>query len=49
MTATEQITLYSDEADWFREVKRAIAQDRNGVEPSNAEAVRKLMEKSDFG
>ena len=48
MTMTEQITLYGDEIDWFPEVKRDIAQDRNGVEPPNPEAVQKLMEKSDF-
>jgi len=46
---TTQITLYGDESEWFQDIKADIARDRNGVEPSNAEAVRKLMEQSPWG
>ena len=41
-----QITLYGDESEWFQDVKENIARNRNGVEPSNAEVVRRLMEES---
>jgi hypothetical protein len=44
-----QITLYDGESDWFQAVKKDIAEERDGVEPSNAEALRLLMQESRWG
>lgn len=42
------ITLYSDDAEWFRDIKKRIARERGGSEPSNAELVRMLMQDADL-
>jgi hypothetical protein len=39
------VTLYGDDAEWFREIKKELKDRRNGAEPSNAEVLRRLMEK----
>jgi len=41
------ITLYSDDAERFQEVKQRIANQRNGAEPSNSEVVRLLMDETE--
>ena len=43
----EQISLYGDDAEWFNERKQEVAAQRNGVEPSNAEMLRRLLEQTE--
>lgn len=40
----EQLTLYGDDAEWFRSIKQEIADQRAGNEPSNAETARLMMQ-----
>ena len=42
-----QITLYSDDSEWFEEIKKEVAERRDGAEPSNAELVRLMMDQYD--
>jgi hypothetical protein len=42
-----QITLYSDDSEWFEEIKERIAERRDGTEPSNAELLRLMMDQYD--
>jgi len=39
----QQITLRSDDAEQFEEMKQRVADRRGGNEPTNAELVRLLM------
>ena len=39
-----QITLYSDDSEWFEEIRSQVAEKRGGAAPSNAELVRLMME-----
>ena len=43
----EYISLYGDTAEWFRENKQRVEAQREGVEISNAEMVRRLLEQFD--
>jgi len=45
----EQLTLYGDDADWWRDLKEQVADRRNGNEPTNAELARLMMEDYDSG
>lgn len=42
------ITLHGESAEWFREVKRDVEQQRDGCTPSNAELVRLLLHDADL-
>lgn len=44
MAGRARMSLYGDDASWFRDVREDMAEGRNGNEPSNAEVVRKLLE-----
>lgn len=39
-----QITLRSDDADWWEDLKEEVAEQRDGNEPTNAELARMMME-----
>jgi hypothetical protein len=40
----EQITLYGDDAAWFREVRDDLSPDRDGQQLSNPETIRRLLD-----
>ena len=41
----EQVTLYGDDAEWFRSLREQVADKRSGTEPSNAELARLMMQR----
>ena len=43
----EYISLYGDTAEWFQRYKNRVEGQREGVEISNAEMVRRLLEDYD--
>ncbi|WP_255198015.1 hypothetical protein [Halorarius litoreus] len=43
----EQASLYSDDADRFAWYREQVAERRNGVEPSNSELLRLMMDQFD--
>lgn len=43
----EYISLYGDTAEWFQRYKNRVEDQREGVEISNAEMVRRMLEQYD--
>jgi len=43
----EYISLYGETAEWFARKKEQVEEQREGVEISNAEMVRRLLEQFD--
>jgi hypothetical protein len=39
-----QLTLRSDDADWWEDLREEVADRRDGNEPTNAEMARMMME-----
>lgn len=38
-----QIALYAGDAEWFEDLKKRVAQQRDGNPPTNAELARMMM------